>query len=314
MRNKGKHFRRFILWALLGLVLTGSSNFAKAELAKHRIQVGLNLTSRPAEGAPRKEDVYFDQKASLRVKITNLAEPAPNVQVQWVLFYDKAEASGKIERKHLSGSESFSLTRQEEKNFETKPLRLTGKISKKGRLNGMSYVGYGIHVLENGRAVYQGYQPQNLRAEVLEKLGTPRSGADNGSTQKSVTQAGEIASATNPRNNPEAVQPIPPKGEEEKIPVAPAGDTGPFPAAQSGGKEVTLFDHTFSPEETAKILKAANEFSAGELDTRVGLTKTAAQNIVAKRPFSNLDELAKVPYVKKQAFSAFKSFAGKKER
>ena len=54
-----------------------------------------------------------------------------------------------------------------------------------------------------------------------------------------------------------------------------------------------------------------HELSADELVSRVGLSKQAAHNLFAGRPFQKIEELPKVCHVKKQAMVLLRNFAQK---
>ncbi len=299
-----KRFPRFSYWVVGGMALLGFLPVAHAEIAPHRIHVILNITPRPTDGAPRKVDVLFDQKAFLKIKMTNLADPAPNVQICWTMLYDEVEVSGKIEQRNSSGAISASFAKGEEKSFESKTLRMTGKINKKGHLSGMKHLGYGVQVLENGRMIYETYQPQDLKKEAVDILGTSKTPLSNFSKSDP-----NIPSVQKSEPTPHEVAAMP---VNETGVVSNVGAPKESNTATPQDKTVTLFECSFTAGETAKVLKAVNELSLEELDKKVGLTKKMAENIVAKRPFTTLDELEKVSYVKKAAFSALKEYISKK--
>jgi len=264
-------------------------------LSPNRIQVLINLPSRPIEGSPRDTEALFDHKATLMVKILNPSEVVPMVRIQWILLYDDISTSGRIKRQQLSDVTTFPMKQFEERNFESKPLRLTGKINKSGQLIGMRYVGYGVRIYDEDKLTYESYQPQDLEHEIAELL-----------PPLDVIQAGgKIAPGKSPKS-----------AENAKVnTVSDTQRTKTEAGAASGftaNGAVTLFDYTFTKHEAEAILRAANQFSEDELVSIVGLTKQAAHNLILKRPFQKLEELSKVSYVKKQAMGTFKEFVLKK--
>jgi len=229
------------------------------------------------------------------VKILNPSEVVPMVRIQWILLYDDISTSGRIKRQQLSDVTTFPMKQFEERNFESKPLRLTGKINKSGQLIGMRYVGYGVRIYDEDKLTYESYQPQDLEHEIAELL-----------PPLDVIQAGgKIAPGKSPKS-----------AENAKVnTVSDTQRTKTEAGAASGftaNGAVTLFDYTFTKHEAEAILRAANQFSEDELVSIVGLTKQAAHNLILKRPFQKLEELSKVSYVKKQAMGTFKEFVLKK--
>ncbi|MBI4027972.1 MAG: hypothetical protein HY360_23510 [Verrucomicrobia bacterium] len=287
--------------------LFASAFFAHAELAPHRIQISLNLSPRPLDGAPLKEDTLFDQKASLKIKVVNLSDPAPNVQIQWMFVYDDVSTSGKIERGQFSDVARFALTRGEEKTIESRELRFTGKISKKGLLSGMRYEGYGVRIYDAGRLVHESYQPQTLKKGLAELVLPPDHPA---AKSKDVLMKNAPAW---PRKSAEEDNP-PPDGRSDQPPHEKnAGTSSP---AKSSSQEpaggVTLFEQTFSKDEAQAALCAVNELSESDLVSKVGVPKQSAEHLVAQRPFKSIEELPKVSYVKSKAIIALKEFVRKK--
>ncbi len=287
--RRSQQFRMWCGKSVWVCFLFGSVLFSQAVLEAHRTQVSISLSPRPSEGSPRKEDVMFDHKASLKIKMANVGEPSSDIKIQWVFLYDDIETSGKIKRGQLMDTIGLALGKGEEKTVESKELRLSGKISKKGQLTGMRYSGYGVRVYDAGKLVFEDYQPQNLKKEIAELcpvLSPPA--VVTAPAPKPVAETSTAATAT-----------------AEVKPAVPAGVVD-----QSGG--VTILESTFSKEEAEALLKVVNEFSEDDLILKVGLVRQAAHNLVLKRPFQNIEDLPKVSYVKKTAMSSFKKYVEKK--
>ena len=229
----------------------------------------------------------FDHKASLKVKVASAVEPSSDVKIQWVMIYDEIETTGKIKREQLADTISFALGKGEDKTIESRELRLTGKINKKGQLTGMRYEGYGVRVYDGGKMIFEDYQPNDLKKEIGQMY---------------------------PELTPPAVAVVPaPKVPEAKPPTAaaPVAEVKPTaPAAEVAG--TTILESTFSKEEAEALLKVVNEFSEEDLILKVGLVRQAAHNLVLKRPFQNIEELPKVSYVKKTAMASFKKYVEKR--
>lgn len=260
-----------------------------------RTHISLSLSPRPSEGTARKDDLLFDHKASLKIKLNNVVEAAPEVKVQWVILYDDVESSGKIKREHVADTASLSMERGEEKTIESKVVRLTGKISKKGILTGMRYIGYCVRIYDGGKLVAEEYQPQDIKKE-LSEIYPPLAEKKLVAKPAAVTAAAPDPSEITPKPAP---APTPPT--ESKAVAAPSADG-----------DVTLCESTFTKEEAAAALKLANELSEDDLILKVGLARQAAHNLTLKRPFQNIEELPKVSYVKKTAMAAFKKYVEKK--
>ncbi len=286
------------LWVCPGMMVICWLAFVlpvECALSPNRIQVSINLPSRPVEGSPRDTEVFFDYKVTFKVKILNPSDAVPRVRIQWILLYDDISASGRIKRQQLSDVATFPMKQFEEKNFESKPLRLTGKINKSGQLLGMRYVGYGVRIYDEEKLTYESYQPRDLKHEIAELV-----------PPLNVIHAGEkIASGKPPKSAENTRVNVVSDAQRTKTEAgAPSG------VAANGA--VTLFDYTFTKQEAEAILRAANQLSEDELVSIVGLTKQAAHNLILKRPFQKLEELPKVSYVKKQAMGILKEFVLKK--
>ena len=101
------------------LVVLATAFPLQAELAPHRIQVTLGLSPRPPDGAPRPQDVLFDQRAALKTKLVNLSEPAKDIRIQWAFLYDSITVGGKRKRESFSNVIPLEMKKGEEKTLES---------------------------------------------------------------------------------------------------------------------------------------------------------------------------------------------------
>ena len=274
---------RIALYRVILFVLFLFPWSVRAEVLPHRVQVTLSTTSRPSTGLRRDQDVFFDQKAWLTVKVANPRDTPLDLRVRWVLLYDEVTPSGKIKPGQLAGESPLPVGKRDEAGLELPSVRLTGKITRRGQLIGLDYAGYGVQIFENGALSYEKYDPPGLRGNARAALAAARS-----SEVPSPAPSAAVA---------------PPKPEPRSLPAPEAAP----PDAPS-----TFFEMTFSPEEARTILETVNTLSYEDLCRRVGLGKKSAQQITTHRPVASLADLAQIPYVKKQAFTLLKAYAGRK--
>ena len=258
-----------------------------AQVVPHRCRVDLDLAPRPIEDSVRSADVNFDQSARLRVHLFALEKPTDEVKVQFLFFYDEVNSSGKAVRKVETQEHPPRIAGAGDHTVASDPLRLTGKITKRGVLTGMRYVGYAVRVYEGRRLVFETCQPPGLREEVAKEPGL-------------VAEARREPSPSREEAAP-AEKPAPPLP-----PTVPAAVPAPSPSTADG--EVVVMGFSFSPAEAKAALDAVNTLSVEDLGGKAGLSKTAAQHLVEARPIKSLDDLPKVKYVKTTAIAALKKY------
>ncbi len=142
---------------------------ATAQLAPHRARVDLQISPSPIEGSPRNEDLLFDRQARLTLHLVNLADPAPNIRVQFIWVHDDVTTGGKIKRQYGAQELSLGMERGSTTNVVSDPIRLTGKINRKGVLSGMRHIGYGVRVwnsAQDPQPVFATVQPPTLKEEL----------------------------------------------------------------------------------------------------------------------------------------------------
>lgn len=81
-----------------------------------------------------------------------------------------------------------------------------------------------------------------------------------------------------------------------------------YVSAQPSGGE-TVEGVVFSADEAAAVVWGVNRATVQELDVDVGLTSTAAQNLVANAPYENVAAIGAVSYVGPSALTALRSYA-----
>jgi hypothetical protein len=286
MMQKKLDRKRLFLRALYISVFSfiSISTEAHAELLPHRVQVSINMTSRPGTGLKRDQDIFYDQKAVLNVKVMNPTASPLDLRVRWTLLYDEVTTAGKIKSGNLSGTGTLTVRRGEEQELMSRMLRLNGKITKTGRLIGSDYTGYGVQIFEGGSLAYEKYEPSTLQTNAREILAAVADSATAMSTNVTAKASADPRFSATPQHSPSA----------------------------SAASTNAWFDLSFSTEEAEGVLRTVNDFSFEDLCQRVGLSKNAAQHITSKRPVQNLDQLAQIPYVKKQAFTLLKAFVNRK--
>jgi hypothetical protein len=257
-----------------------------AEIIPEKTQVLLKLTPRPRDKTIRDREVFFDQQAIVRV--SPRATENTDLQIQTVVLYDEVQTTGKIKRKVFTDIIPALFEKGEEKSFDSKELRLTGKITRDGRLIGMKFIGSGARIYEDGKLVHEVYQPQEIAKDIAGLL------------------------------PPLDLKPV----SEPVIAAAPPPSTAPSPKIEPTEKPATpetpqeavidLFGYKFTGEEAEKIIQTINALPEEALVSQIGLSKQAAHNLVLKRPFQKLDELPKVSYVKKKAVETLKLYVLKK--
>jgi hypothetical protein len=280
-----------------------------AELAPHRMNVLVDQTSRPNFGSARSEDEMFDYQIRLKLKLVNLTEAAPDIRIDWTMIYDDIASTGRIKRLNLTERTQIGLGKSEEKMFETKSLRLTGKVNKSGDVLGMKYIGYGVRVFEKEKLVFESFYPESISKEVLEIFAAPPS------KEHSITKAStkkEEAKPSVASVEPKEVASLPNLSEpkpvvEEQAEKLETAKTEPNQTKLADGG-VELFHYSFSPAEIKRALEVVNQMSEEDLIHKVGLMKTAAHNLVLQRPFKSISELPNVSYVKKQAIGSLKDY------
>jgi hypothetical protein len=243
------------------------------QLQPELTEIFLKVSPKPSDPLFSKPEAFFDQKATLRVKLVNGGERRSSIHLQWIFLFDQVSTSGQLTRKDLHETIPIELGPGESRMVETKDLRLSGRINKAGQIVGMKYGGCAVLVYENGNLLFEKHEPKDLKKEVAQLLKPPP-----------LTVPGEKI----PRENAEPV-PIVTKEAE------------PF--------QIVLFEIEFSKDEAETILNAANSFSEEDLIRKVGLSKKAAENLVRNRSYRRITDLPKVSYVKKQALQSFKEYA-----
>lgn len=297
------HLSRFIfLFCLFSFPVLG-------ELAPHRMNVQVDQTSRPNFGSPRASDEMFDYQVRLKLKLVNLTEAAPDIRIDWTIIHDEIASTGKIKRLNLTERTQLGLAKSEERMFETKSLRLTGKVNKSGDVLGMKYIGYGIRVFEKEKLVFESYYPENISKEVLEIFATPPAKASSSSKTVAKKEESKPAiTASEAQSIPISQEAAPQtKPVDEKTEKAEIAKVEPAQTKLADGS-LELFHYTFSPEEMKRVLEIVNQMPEEELIHKVGLMKTAAHNLVLQRPFKSISELPNVSYVKKQAIGSLKDY------
>lgn len=79
-------------------------------------------------------------------------------------------------------------------------------------------------------------------------------------------------------------------------------------ASSSSGAE-TVEGVEFTADQAAAVIWGVNQATFEELDVEVGLTSTAATNLVASRPYQSVAEIGAVPYVGPSALGALRDYA-----
>jgi hypothetical protein len=295
---------------LIGIALNLTPRVLTAQIIADRTQVLLKLTPRPSEHTVRDREVFFDQKATLRVNAHAADNSVTNAQIQCVFLYDEVQTSGKIKRKTFIDIIPCKLEKGEEKAFDSKDLRMTGKITRDGQLIGMKFLGSGTRVYEDGKLAYELYQPKEIQKDIsglvpgLDQQPAPKqliAKADAKPTSTVPVQS--IVSPTNEEKPKVVTQDIPAQ-------IQPVEKTSP--SIKTVEAVLDLFGYKFSTEEADKALHAVNGLTEEALISQIGLSKQAAHNLVLKRPFQKLEELPKVSYVKKQAIETLKLYVLKK--
>jgi hypothetical protein len=258
------------------------------QISQDRIHVLLKLTPRPSEKSVRDREVFFDQQAILRVSSRAGEIPVTNAQIQCAFLYDEIQSTGKIKRKVFSDIVPCSLDSGREKSFDSKEFRLTGKITRDGRLIGMKFLGSCARIYEDGKLIYELNQPKEIEKDIAGLLAPLDTKPVMESSPAPVIPAPVIATG--------------PKLEKTSRPIPESNATG----------LIDLFGFKFTTEEAEKALQSVNNLSEESLVSEIGLSKQAAHNIVIKRPFQKLLELPKVSYVKKHAIETLKLYVLKK--
>lgn len=263
-----------------------------AQIETNRIQVYLKLTPRPSEKSVRDREVFFDQQAILRIVLKAGEIEVTNATIQCAFLYDDVKTTGIVKRKVFMDLIPCTISNDTQRSFDSKAMRFTGKISRDGRLMGLKFLASAARVYQDGNLIYEISNPKGFEKDV--------------------------ASLVPPIPQPEVkvAEVLPPKSASTTI-STPFPATAPAEASASNEKASTetvidLYGYKFSAEEAAKIIKSINEFSEDSLVAQIGLSKQAARNLVLKRPFSKIEELTKVSYVKKKAIELLKLYALKK--
>ena len=77
----------------------------------------------------------------------------------------------------------------------------------------------------------------------------------------------------------------------------------------STGEQTTEIEGvTFTSTQAANTLNIANTLSLTDLDDKVGLTSTAANNITGARPINSLEELAAISYIGASALTKLRDY------
>lgn len=270
------------------------ASMVSAQVVPHRCRVDLDLTPRPIEDSTRSADVNFDQSARLRVHLFALEKPTSEVKVQFLFFYDEVNSSGKVDRKVEAQEHAPRIAGAGDHAVASDPLRLTGKITKRGVLTGMRYIGYAARVYEGRRLVFETCQPPGLREEVAKEPGLVAEVRREPPPSREEAAPAEKPALPLPPPVPAAV-------------AAPSPKPSP-PAPSTADGEVVVMGFSFSPAEAKAALDAVNTLSVEDLGGKAGLSKTAAQHLVEARPIKSLDDLPKVKYVKTTAIAALKKY------
>jgi DNA uptake protein ComE-like DNA-binding protein len=270
-----------------GLLFAALAWAAGAQVDPHRSRMDWELSSGPSEGSTHPQDVNFVRTARIRAHLFVFQKPAAEVRVQFLFFYDDVNYSGKVDGKVEVQEHEAQVAGAGDRVVASDPFRLSGKITKKGMLTGMRWVGCGTRAYEGGRLVFEQYHPATVKELAAKEPGV-------------AAEAKSEAPAA-----PAEIAPPP------KAPAAPppAPTPAPAPAVASGGSgEVTVMGSAFTASEAKAALEAVNTLSEEDLDRKVGLSKTAAKNVVEARPIRSLEDLPKVKYVKTTAIAALKKY------
>lgn len=267
-------------WALAFAVLALT---VPAQVVSHRCRVLLDVSPGPSEGSTRSQDANFEQVARVRAHLFAFSKPAAEVKVQFLWVYDEVNTSGKVDR-HVEAQEQVAkIEGAGDVVVVGDPFRLSGKITKKGMLTGMRYVGCATRVYEGSKLVFEDYHPPAVREQAAKE-------------PPPVLEARRELPAPPPE--PPAAPPVP-----ALKPAVP-----PSAASSSVPGDVVVMGSSFSPAEARAALEAVNQLSEEDLDKKVGLSKSAAQHLVEARPIKSLEDLPKVKFVKTTAIAALKKF------
>jgi hypothetical protein len=92
-----------------------------------------------------------------------------------------------------------------------------------------------------------------------------------------------------------------------KYGMTPAPTPTPTPAPAPAGQTVTMKGVTFTEAERACVIDLVNN-KWGDVLT-LGLSKLAIQNLLARRPFATIDDIAATPYVGTASLTALRNWA-----
>ena len=201
--------------------------------------------------------------------------------MQFLFFYDEVSSSGKVEGKVETQEQVARIVRAGDHMVASDGFRLSGKITKKGTLTGMRWVGCVARVYEEGCLVFEHYQPVTVK-ELAAKVSGP---------------AVEARRETPP--------PLPS--------AKPLSSPSASPASSPDGGATTVLGVAFTAAEAKAALEAANTLSEEDLIRKVGLTRKAAKNVVAARPVAAIGQLPKISYVKAVALAALKNYVSSDE-
>ncbi|MFC1705992.1 FG-GAP-like repeat-containing protein [Planctomycetota bacterium] len=90
--------------------------------------------------------------------------------------------------------------------------------------------------------------------------------------------------------------------------IAGYASTWTAPSSSSSYEPIVICGIAFSAGEVEKALDLVNNATLAQLDDSVGLTSTAARNIVAARPIGSMQALDSVAYVATQVFQRVKAY------
>ncbi len=274
--------------AIRTLAFAVAATLASGDVDGRRSRLEWDLTPGPVEGSTRPQDEFFDRTARIRVHLFAREKSRGAVQAQFLFFYDDVSSTGKVLGKVEAQERAIRIARAGDHAAASDPFRLSGKITKKGTLTGMRWVGCGARVYEGGRLVFEDYRPSTARA-LAAKVARP---------------VGDLGRGIPPSAVVSAKKPAPPlQGDPSARPNDRAAEEG----------ALTLLGSTFSSAEAKAALEAVNRLSEEDLVGKVGLSRAAAKHLAAARPIAALADLPKITYVKATALAALKRYVSIRE-
>lgn len=274
--------------AIRTLAFAVAATLASGDVDGRRSRLEWDLTPGPVEGSTRPQDEFFDRTARIRVHFFAREKSQDEIRAQFLFFYDDVSSSGKVLGKVEAQERAIRIARAGDHAAASDPFRLSGKITKKGTLTGMRWVGCGARIYEGRRLVFEDYRPSTAR-ELAAKVARPGGDLGRGIPPAAVVSAEKPAP--------------PPRGEPSVRPNDRATEEG----------AITLLGATFSSAEAKAALEAVNRLSEEDLVGKVGLSRAAAKHLAAARPIAALADLPKIRYVKAAALAALKRYVSIRE-